>query len=247
MQLNSPCPPQYTDLLTELQAATFKVDVDLEKKLVAALLSQLEDSSGEIGGLAVKCLGLIIKKVHESQSDGLVRSLCDKVLSSKKENHRDIASIALKTIILEIPERGTLATNTATIIASKMLEGSSNKSSSEVACECLDILCELLARFGSIVPTDSRSSIQQCTLAYLNDTKVLLRKRAMHCLAAVSVHLTDQTLSLVITELLDQLSSKSGSKQDIIRVYIQTVGLVSRSIGYRFGPHLPLAVPSIIK
>ena len=236
-----------TDLLTELQAATFKVDLDLEKKLVAALLSQLEDSSGEIGGLAVKCLGLIIKKVHESQSDLLVKSLCDKVLSSKKENHRDIASIALKTVIQEIPERGTLATNTATVIAAKMIEGSSNKSASEVACESLDILCELLARFGAVVPSESRSSIQQCTLGYLNDSKVLLRKRAMHCLAAVSVHLTDETLSVVIAQLLEQLASSSGSKQDIIRVYIQTVGLVSRSIGYRFGPHLPLAVPCIIK
>lgn len=236
-----------TDLLTELQVATFKVDIDLEKKLVTALLSQLEDASGEIGGLAVKCLGLIIKKVHESQSDILIKSLCDKVLSSKKENHRDIASIALKTVIQEIPERGTLATNTSAVIASKMIEGASNKSAPDVVCESLDILCELLSRFGSIVPPESRSSIQQCTLAYLNDTKVLLRKRAMHCLAAVSVHLTDETLNVVIAQLLDQLSSKSGSKQDIIRVYIQTVGLVSRSIGYRFGPHLPLAVPSIIK
>lgn len=43
-----------SDLLTELQAAAFKVDIELEKKLVTALLSQLEDSSGEIGGLAVK-------------------------------------------------------------------------------------------------------------------------------------------------------------------------------------------------
>jgi cullin-associated NEDD8-dissociated protein 1 len=43
-----------SDLLNELQKDSFKVDGELEKRLSSALLTQLEDASGDISGLAVK-------------------------------------------------------------------------------------------------------------------------------------------------------------------------------------------------
>lgn len=43
-----------SDLLGELQKDTFKPDPETEKKLCAALLKQLEDTSGDISGLAVR-------------------------------------------------------------------------------------------------------------------------------------------------------------------------------------------------
>lgn len=43
-----------SDLLNELQKDTFKADGDLERKLCQVVLTQLEDTSGDISGLAVK-------------------------------------------------------------------------------------------------------------------------------------------------------------------------------------------------
>ena len=43
-----------SDLLNELSKETFKVDSDSERRLSLALLTQLEDTSGDISGLAVK-------------------------------------------------------------------------------------------------------------------------------------------------------------------------------------------------
>jgi cullin-associated NEDD8-dissociated protein 1 len=43
-----------SDLLNELQKPTFKVDADMGRRLGLAVLQQLEDTSGDISGLAVK-------------------------------------------------------------------------------------------------------------------------------------------------------------------------------------------------
>lgn len=43
-----------SDLLNELSKSSFKVDSDLEKKLCSVIAVQLEDTSGDISGLAVK-------------------------------------------------------------------------------------------------------------------------------------------------------------------------------------------------
>lgn len=55
-----------SDLLNELSKDTFKVDTELEKRLSAALLTQLEDASGDISGLAVKWYVLLLGCVSRS-------------------------------------------------------------------------------------------------------------------------------------------------------------------------------------
>ena len=50
------------------------------------------------------------------------------MLTGKKEEHRDIAAIGLKTIIAEIPAGShNVATSVSAIIASKTIEGASSK------------------------------------------------------------------------------------------------------------------------
>lgn len=44
----------------------------------------------------------LVKKIHEDRILEMVNKLCDKLLNGKDPN-RDIASIALKTIIAEVP------------------------------------------------------------------------------------------------------------------------------------------------
>ena len=47
-------------------------------------------------------LAPLVKKVNEQQVVEMTNKLCDKLLNGK-EQHRDVASIALKTIISEVP------------------------------------------------------------------------------------------------------------------------------------------------
>jgi hypothetical protein len=87
-----------SDLLTELGKDTFKIDGDAEKRLTTQLLKLLEDSSGDVQGIAVKCLGPFIKRVNEAQ----VGEICDQLatlLLKEKNDVRDIASLGLKLAI----------------------------------------------------------------------------------------------------------------------------------------------------
>ena len=67
-----------------------------------------------------------MRKVAEPRAEELARALSDKVLTGKKDQLRDIASIGLKTVIAEIPG-GSLAYSTSAIITAKMLEGIAKK------------------------------------------------------------------------------------------------------------------------
>lgn len=43
-----------TDLMTELQKSSIKLDDEIERKIVKMLLNLLEDKNGEVQNLAVK-------------------------------------------------------------------------------------------------------------------------------------------------------------------------------------------------
>ncbi|MFS7968213.1 putative cullin-associated NEDD8-dissociated protein [Helianthus anomalus] len=47
-------------------------------------------------GIAVVCLAPLVKKIHEAQVLEMTDKLCNKLLNGK-DQHRDIASIAMKT------------------------------------------------------------------------------------------------------------------------------------------------------
>ncbi|KAG1681345.1 hypothetical protein FOA52_007393 [Chlamydomonas sp. UWO 241] len=236
-----------SDLLNELQKDSFRVDSELERKLTHAMLNQLEDASGDISGLAVKCLGLMVRKLSEPRAEELLRSLCDKVVKApakgKGDAQRDIACIGLKTVIAEM-QPGGLAATASSIITSAMLDGAANKENADVIVDSLDILTELLGRFGALVGALEHERVKATCLAFLADSKAPLRKRAMHSLAALSAFMSDALLTGVVGTLLGQLRTK-GLKADLVRSYVQAVGHVSRAVGYRFGKFLPEALPLV--
>jgi len=115
-----------SDLSAELVKETFKLDTESERKVCAMLLKLLlEDSSGDVQGLAVKwyecsfcysfsvltnenSLGPLVKKIHENQINELLDKLADqllKKLDKKSADTREIASMGLKTLVAEIPAK----------------------------------------------------------------------------------------------------------------------------------------------
>ncbi|XP_039969739.1 cullin-associated NEDD8-dissociated protein 1-like [Bactrocera tryoni] len=108
------------DLMTELQKDSIKLDDESEKKVVRMILRLLEDKNGEVQNLAVKCLGPLVNKVKEGQVETIVDSLCLNMISNV-EQLRDISSIGLKTVILELPQASnSLAPNVCRRITGKL-------------------------------------------------------------------------------------------------------------------------------
>ncbi|KAF7013208.1 hypothetical protein CFC21_027317 [Triticum aestivum] len=231
-----------SDLLSELNKESFKADQDLESKLTNIVLQQLEDASGDVSGLAVKCLAPLVKKVNEERVVEMTDKLCDKLLNGK-DQHRDTASIALKAVIVEVTT-ASLSEKILVSLAPQLINGVTNGKSAEIKCECLDILSDVLHRFGNVITKD-HAYMLTALLTQLSSTQASVRKKSVSCIASLAPCLSDDLLAKATLEVIKLLKIKRA-KSDITRTNIQMIGALSRSVGYRFGPHLAEAVPLLI-
>ncbi|AQK60429.1 Cullin-associated NEDD8-dissociated protein 1 [Zea mays] len=231
-----------SDLLSELNKESFKADQDLEPKLTITVLQQLEDASGDVSGLAVKCLAPLVKKVGEDRVVEMTNKLCDKLINGK-DQHRDTASIALKTIIAEVTTP-SLAEKILLSLAPQLIKGVNTAKSAEIKCECLDILADVLHRFGNLITKDHEYMLN-ALLSQLGSNPASVRKKSISCIASLAPSLSDDLLAKATLQVV-QLLKNRGAKSEITRTNIQMIGSLSRSVGYRFGPHLAETVPLLI-
>lgn len=232
-----------SDLLNELNKEGFKLDVELEGKLSNIVLQQLDDVAGDVSGLAVKCLAPLVKKIHEQQVLDMTNKLCDKLLNLK-DQHRDIASIAMKTIVAEVPSL-SVAQSVLVSITPKLIQGITGTGmSTEIKCECLDILCDVLHKYGNLMASD-HEPLLAALLPQLSSNQATVRKKTVSCIASLASSLSDDLLAKATGEVVRLLKNKA-SKSEMARTNIQMSGALSRAVGYRFGPHLGDIVPVLI-
>ena len=217
-----------SDLLAELSKETFKPDSDGERKICKCVLKLLNDQSSDVQGLAVKCLSPLVRKVHEQQVEDIMVQLVQQVLTGKEEQ-RDICSIGLKTVVLEIP--GAMATTAVRQLAPKLVSGVA-KDLLEVKLECMDILNDLLKRFGSHLKEDESDACLSALFKELGSARAAARKRAIACIASLSAALPHKRFG--------QLVASIGTKMDDNSI---TAGLCRTYIQARSRPPV-LALPS---
>ncbi|XP_071804723.1 cullin-associated NEDD8-dissociated protein 1-like [Asterias amurensis] len=232
------------DLMSELQKDSIKLDDDSERKVVRMLLKLLEDKNGEVQNLAVKCLGPLVSKVKEYQVETIVDNLCNNMLS-EKEQLRDISSIGLKTVINELPPASSpLAANICKSITGRLTNAIAKQEDVSVKLEALDILGDLLSRFGGLLMS-FHSAIQSALLPQLNSARMAVRKRAIlalgHLVMSSSNKLFGDLMEFLMTEL------RENSNPSTTRTYIQCIGAISRHAGHRVGEHLEKIMPLIVK
>lgn len=66
-------------------------------------------------------LAPLVKKIHEQRVLEMTNKLCDKLLNGKEQN-RDIASIALKTIVAEVPT-ASVVKSVLVSVSPKLIQG----------------------------------------------------------------------------------------------------------------------------
>ncbi|GAB2283803.1 Cullin-associated NEDD8-dissociated protein 1 [Dionaea muscipula] len=232
-----------SDLLNELNKEGFKADVDMEIKLSNIILQQLDDTAGDVSGLAVKCLGPLVKKVSEARVLEMTTKLSDKLLNGK-DQHRDVASIALKTVVAEVTSAAAVQGVLVSLIPQliKGITGTATKT--EIKCECLDILSEVLHKYGNLVASN-HEELLSALLSQLNTSQATVRKKTVSCLACLSSTLNDDLLTKATIEVVGSLKCKT-MKAEITRTNIQMIGALSRAVGYRFGPYLGDTVPLLL-
>mmetsp|Transcript_840 Transcript_840/g.1414 ORF Transcript_840/g.1414 Transcript_840/m.1414 type:complete len:1307 (+) Transcript_840:70-3990(+) len=234
-----------TSDLCGLLATDIKIDDMTERQICAAVLKQLDDKSNDVQSVAVKCLGTLLKKVQQNQVGEICAKLCSLVLQGQNEL-RDIYSIGLKTLISDVPDA------MGELVVSKLTSNLTNgigSSNDDVKRECLDDMTDLLRRFGHLMRRE-HESILAVIVVCLEHSKSVIRKRASVCLGALAVVATDPLLFRLVDDLLRRIKELNKQKfpsSDDLRTLIQTIGTVSRTVGYRLGKSLDDLVPLFLR
>ncbi|KAK9803499.1 hypothetical protein WJX73_009717 [Symbiochloris irregularis] len=232
-----------SDLQSELRKPEFRTDDSTERRLCKAVLQQLDESSGDISGLAIKCLGLLACRLQKDNVETLLQDLCTK-LSTGKEHQRDLASIGLKTVVADVPGP-PLATTVVKSITPHLIAGIRKQEDADVASMSLDITNDLVSKFGNQMPGDL-AAVAEAVIPQLDSSKSSIRKRAIHCLGAVAAYLPEDVLDRLAEHLLNRLATQ-GLKFESAQTYMHCLGAVSRSVSWRFGRYLDTAVPLAVQ
>mmetsp|Transcript_31520 Transcript_31520/g.102698 ORF Transcript_31520/g.102698 Transcript_31520/m.102698 type:complete len:1240 (+) Transcript_31520:55-3774(+) len=233
-----------SDLLNELQREGFRLEPDAERKLSQVLLKQLDDTSGDVSSLTVKCLGPLVKRVDPARVSEILEGLLER-LSAKDATKRELGSIGLKSVIADAAGMSSSISAFAGMLGPKLVEAIEKPNTRpETETECLDVLNDLVATFGSHM-VDLHARLQAALVAQLELGKALQRKRALAGLASLAAHMSDTLLSSMCATVIGTLTAP-GSKGDKLKLYVHAVGALARSTGFRFGAHLPAAVPGVI-
>lgn len=232
------------DLMTELQKDSIKLDDDSERKVVRMLLRLLEDKNGEVQNLAVKCLGPLVNKVKEFHVYSIVESLCDHMVS-EREQLRDMSSLALKTVINELPASSTaLVANICKRVTDRLSEAIVRQEDVSVQLEALDILGDLLARFGSLL-VSFHPNILDALLPQLASPRLAVRKRTIVALSHLVVSCSPQIYARLMDFLIEELAK--NTTMSTTRTYIQCIAAISRQAGHRFGEYLERVMPLVVQ
>lgn len=232
------------DLMGELQKDSIKLDDDSERKVVKMLLRLLEDKNGEVQNLAVRCLGPLVTKVKEVQVETIVEHLCTNMCSDK-EQLRDISSIGLKTVISELPlSASSMAASVCKRITGRLSTTIAKQEDVSVQLEALDILADLLTRFGSLL-VSFHPAILEALLPQLASPRLAVRKRTIQAMGHLVMSCNHVLYVKLMEHLLDGLVKNAATSTT--RTYIQAVGAICRQAGHRFGENVERVVPSLIQ
>ncbi|PWN51713.1 TIP120-domain-containing protein [Violaceomyces palustris] len=234
------------DLMAELRKDTFmQLDDGIESQTVNQVLELMKDSNGEVKNMAVKCLGILVKRIRERQMQAIIDRLVE-YISSKEEELRDIASLGLKTVIGEIPSESNLAHTASAKLAPKLIAQIGDPSSSqELLIDSLDVLADVFTRFSSSLAQNVQ--IQKQALNALVQTmghqRPAVRKRSLVALGALGSCSTSE----IFTQLAVQMHNDLQLVQlERTRTVVQLIGTLARTSPRRLGRRLPEFMPLVI-
>lgn len=226
------------DLCTELLKSHDEMDANMEKQICSIFLAQLDDTSIEVQGNAVRCIKRTVAKIQESQVNDVIQKLGECLVSGKVE-FRDIYSTCLKGLISDVPDSYA---NTVTNTTLPILMNCIRSRDAQVKEEAVDILTELFRRFSAqLYGSNDRSDLINAVTALLNNEKQSLKKKATQCIGAAAVILPQSQLQNLVGMLMQSIN-RSSEKKDTY-TFIQAISAISRSVGYKLNSFLNELLP----
>jgi cullin-associated NEDD8-dissociated protein 1 len=250
-------------------------DSTTERRICTAVLRLLHDKSNDVQAIAVKTLGVLLTTVQQELVLEIADSLADQVLDASKSELRDVYAIGLRTLVKTIPS--SMGDQTSSRLVGRLLDGIRTSSSSpavasaadassssttnpdEIVLSCLDILTDLLGRFGATAISVTRQHepiLQICLQLLSGESSAVVRKRAGNTIGCLSVVLSDALLVSMVERLLSQIESMSSSddggkasaSHGDTRALIRTMCTVSGAVGHRLQqPQIDRIIPIFLR
>lgn len=207
------------------------LDATTERQICTAVLRLLHDKSNDVQAIAVKTLGVLLTTVQQEQVLEIAESLTDQVLDVSKSELRDVYAIGLRTLVKTIPT--SMGHRVSQRLVGRLLDGirvgsqnshnpnqaninantnATGSDGDEIVLACLDVLTDLLTRFGhsSVSVTRQHEPILQMCLACLGSPSPVIRKRTGTAMGCLSVVLSDALLTRMVEALLSQIGRAGG-------------------------------------
>lgn len=220
------------------------IDPQTERRICSAVLALLDDKSNDVQTVAVKALGVLLITVQEEQVIEIANRLTSLVLDKTKSDLRDVYAIGLKTLVETVPvQMGNIVSDRLVLPLiggihknSREIESSSSttttaantneeknkldKNLEEIVLACLNVLTDLLLRFGSgnHSITSQHEALLNVTLAQLASSRPNIRKRAGSTIGVLATVISDTLLHRLVDRVLEQIDraeglGKSGKKR----------------------------------
>lgn len=208
-----------------------QIDSQTERRICSAVLSLLDDSSNDVQTVAVKTLSVLLITVQEEQVVEIADRLCTLVLDQSKSDLRDVYAIGLKCLVETVPSSmGNIVshrlinrlidgihTNSTTKSSGKSTSGdgsssAEDKNMEEIVVACLNVLTDLLTRFGSSSNsiTLQHEPLLNVTLSQLASPRPVVRKRAGTTIGVLATVISDTLLHRLVERILDQIDQAEG-------------------------------------
>lgn len=172
-----------------------RIEDSTEKRIIAAFVKHLDDTSIDVQSNAVKCIQRTAGILKEQNLKMIVEKLSDMVVDTGKKEVRDIYSLAIRSTIQELKE--TSAQDMIKAVYPKLSKGLMS-GNDEVKEECLDILGEICKKFGNILFKKSnlvnKDELMKQLCGLLKQSSDGVKKRATFCLGQFGIILNSKQL-----------------------------------------------------
>jgi cullin-associated NEDD8-dissociated protein 1 len=196
----------------------------------------------------------VVKKFEFDEVLAIAKKL-GKISFTGDENLRDVYTLGLKLLITSIPD--SYGSNICTELVSIVHDGLASLALDAAQISvCLDILKDVLRRFGAEIQEQHRKLLAVLTPLLQNPTETLRRKAigvtgnllfffsmsVYNFLAGVLVKfINDDHFHALMKDVIAHM--KTDTQNTSLYAYIQIVGMVSRSAGPRIASYLDQIVP----
>ena len=214
---------------------------EVERRVVERVLLGLDDASHDVQSMAVKCLTVLTSTLSSPRLLEISSKLASLLLVLDKVSMADIYSMGLISLIKSVQE--SMGAGVCHCIVPNLLTGIASKNTS-MAEKNLDVLAELLKRFGSHVAAAENARIvhELFSLLTSSSTKASIRKRSTASLSALAGVSSEVLLDNLMTQLISGATSKSSSTS----TFLQTLSMICRAVGFRLGRYLSALVPLLV-